>query len=71
VILIRSFLRHVSVQFETVCVDNGHDWESVCVVDSERVDGKKYLVVLTECLSCGKEETRLGDQVPEDMEEWF
>jgi hypothetical protein len=58
-------------QLETVCVDNGHDWESVCVVDSERVSGKKYLIVLTECLNCGKEETRTGDQVPEDMEEWF
>ena len=58
-------------QLGTVCVENGHDWESVCVVDSERVDGKKYLVVLTECLNCGKEETRLGDQVPEDMEVWF
>lgn len=33
-------------QLETVCVDNGHDWESFCVLDSESVSGKKIPYIM-------------------------
>ena len=45
----------------------GHDWETVGIVDSELVDGTRYEVLLIECLECGEEQTRLGDEVEEEV----
>jgi hypothetical protein len=43
------------------CIENGHDWESVGTIDTERVDGKLYGIVLSECLNCGQEITWMSD----------
>jgi hypothetical protein len=45
-----------------ICKENGHDWESVCTIDTELVDGKLYGIVLSECLNCGEERTWMSDE---------
>jgi len=40
-----------------------HDWETIGVIDTELVDGTKYEVLLIECLECGEEQTRLGEEI--------
>jgi hypothetical protein len=50
------------------CKDNGHDWESVCTIDTELVDGKLYGIVLSECVKCGQEITWMGEKIREKEE---
>ena len=45
------------------CIENGHDWESVCTIDTELIDGKLYGIVLSECLNCGQEITWMGEEM--------
>jgi hypothetical protein len=49
------------------CTENGHDWESVGFIDTERVDGKVYGIVLSECLNCGQEITWIGGEMEIDQ----
>jgi hypothetical protein len=53
----------------SICEENGHDFETVRIIDTEIVDGTKYEVVLIECLECGEEETGLGDEIEIEWEE--
>ena len=57
------------------CKEIGHDWESVGFINTERVDGKLYGIVLSECLNCGEEMTWMSDEfsfseVEEEKEVW-
>lgn len=61
-------IQHVQVVNTNICEENGHDWETVGIVDTELVDGIKYEIVLIECLECGEEETRLGDEIEIEIE---
>jgi hypothetical protein len=54
------------IQVVNTCEENGHDWETVGVIDTELVDGTKYEVLLVECLECGEEKTALGDEIEEE-----
>lgn len=44
------------------CREDGHDWESVGLIETELVDGKLYGIVLSECLNCGQEITWMSDE---------
>ena len=49
-----------------ICLENGHDWETVGTIDTVPYDGKVYTLVLSECLNCGEERTWRGHEIKED-----
>lgn len=48
---------------EIFCQKNGHEWESVCTIDTELIDGELYGIVLSECLNCGQQITWMSDEL--------